>query len=52
MVSLLKNLFSKRELTDAELFDLYNKSEKSIKDFEMYIMNIKEGKESIALKEI
>ena len=52
MVSLLKNLFSKKELTDAELFSLYNKSEKTIKDFEIYIMNIKEGKESIALKEI
>ena len=52
MVSLLKNLFSKKELTDAELYSAYNESQKTIKDFEMFIMNIKEGKESIALKEI
>ena len=52
MVSLLKNIFSKKELSDAELYSAYNSSQKSIKDFDMYIMNIKEGKESIALKEI
>jgi len=52
MVSLITNLFSKRELTDAELYEAYNKSEKKVKDFEIYIMQIKEGKESIALKEI
>ena len=52
MVSLLKNIFGKRELTDAELYASYNKSPKTVKDFDIYIMSIKEGKESIALKEI
>ena len=52
MVSLLKNIFGKKELSDAELYSTYNSSQKTIKDFEEYIMNIKEGKESIALKEI
>ena len=52
MVSLLKNIFGKRELTDAELYSAYNKSPKSVKDFDIYIMSIKEGKEAIALKEI
>ena len=52
MVSLIKNIFGKKELTDAELYAAYNNSPKSVNDFEMYIMNIKEGKESIALKEI
>ena len=52
MVSLLKNIFGKRELTDAELYSAYNKSPKTVKDFDTYIMSIKEGKESIALKEI
>ena len=52
MVSLLKNIFGKRELTDAELYSTYNKSPKSVKDFDIYIMSIKEGKEAIALKEI
>ena len=31
MVSLITNLFSKRELTDAELYEAYNKSEKKLK---------------------
>ena len=52
MVSLLKNIFVKRELTDAELYSAFTQSEKNVKDFEQYIMNIKEGKETIALKEI
>ena len=52
MVSILKGLFGKRELTDSELYTYYTKSGKTVKDFEKYIMNIKEGKESIALKEI
>ena len=52
MVSLLKGIFGQRELTDAELYSYYNKSGKTVKDFEKYIMDIKEGKETIALKEI
>ena len=52
MVSLLKNIFAKKELSDAELYSAYNSSQKSVQDFEMFIMSIKEGKESIALKEI
>ena len=52
MVSLLKGIFGQRELTDAELYTEYKKSDKTLKNFEKYIMNIKEGKESIALKEI
>ena len=52
MVSLLKSFFGPRELTDKELYAEYKKSQKTVKDFEKYIMNIKEGKEVIALKEI
>jgi hypothetical protein len=43
MVSLLKSFFGKRELTDEELYSEYKKSKKTVKDFEKYIMNIKEG---------
>ena len=52
MVSLLKNFFGQRELTDGELYSYYKSSGKSVKDFEKYIMNIKEGKEALAIKEI
>ena len=52
MVSLLKSFFGKRELTDEELYSEYKKSKKTVKDFEKYIMNIKEGKETVAIKEI
>ena len=52
MVSLLKNIFGKNELTDAELYAAYKDSQKTVQDFENYIMNIKEGKETVALKEI
>ena len=52
MVSLLKGLFGQRELTDKELYSEYKKSKKTVNDFDKYIMNIKEGKETVALKEI
>ena len=52
MVSLLKGIFGKRELTDPELYSAYKNSPKTVKDFEKYIMSIKEGKETVALKEI
>ena len=52
MVSLLKGLFGQRELTDQELYSEYKKSKKTVSDFDKYIMNIKEGKETVALKEI
>lgn len=52
MVSYLKGFFWNRELTDKELYSEYKKSKKTVKDFEKYIMNIKEGKETVALKEI
>ena len=52
MVSLIKNFFGQRELTDQELFSYYNKSSKSIKDFNDYIMNIKEGRDAIAVNVI
>ena len=52
MVSLIKGLFGKRELSDEELYSEYKKSKKTVQDFEKYIMNIKEGKETVAIKEI
>ena len=42
MVSILKGFFQKRELTDEELYSSYINSSKSVKDFEKYIMKIKE----------
>ena len=52
MVSFLKGFFGPKELTDSELYSEYKKSKKTVKDFEKYIMSLKEGKELIALKEI
>ena len=54
MVSLLKGLFKQRELTDEELYSSYKKSSKTVKDFEKYIMHIKDDniKAKNAVKEI
>lgn len=53
MISYLKGFLWNQELTDKELYTEYKKCQKkTVKDFEKYIMNIKEGKETVALKEI
>ena len=53
MLGFVKNLFSsKKEPTDAELYDMWNKSEKIISDFDKYIMKIKNNKEVVISQEI
>jgi hypothetical protein len=53
MLGFVKNLFSsKKEPTDAELYEMWNKSEKMISDFDKYIMKIKNNKEVVISQEI
>ena len=53
MFNFIKNALGfKKELTDKELVDLWNKSGKNAYDFEKFILKIKNNFEAIALREI
>lgn len=53
MFNFIKNALGfKKELTDKELVDLWNKSGKNAYDFEKFILKIKNNFEGIALREI